>query len=41
MQVGHSVWMGENLVQRLVERVAGWGLQIDLGWVVFEKIGVG
>ena len=41
VQVGHSEWMVENLVQRPVERVAGWGLQIDLGWVVFEKIGVG
>ena len=41
VQVGHSVWIVENLVQRLVERVAGRGLQIDLGWVVFEKIGVG
>ena len=41
VQVGHSVWMVENLVQQLVERVAGWGLQINLGWVVFEKFGVG
>ena len=41
VQVVHLVWMVENLVQQLVERVAGWGLQIDLGWVVFEKIGVG
>ena len=41
VQVGHSVWMVENLVQQSVERLAGRGLQIDLGWVVFEKIGVG
>ena len=41
VQVVHSVWIVENLVQRPVERVAGWGLQIDLGWVVVEKIGVG
>ena len=41
VQVVHLVWMVENSVQRPVERVAGWGLQIDLGWVVFEKVGVG
>ena len=41
VQVGHSGWMVENLAQRPVEKVAGWGLQIDLGWVVFEKVGVG
>ena len=41
VQVVHSVWIVENLVQRPVERVAGRGLQIDLGWVVLETIGVG
>ena len=44
VQVVHSVWMVENLVQRPVWRVpwvAGGGLQIDLGWVVVGKIGLG
>ena len=41
VQVDHSVWMVENLVQRPVERVAGYGLQINLGCVVVEKVGVG
>ena len=44
VQVVHSVWMVENLVQRPVQqvlRVAGGGLQIDLGWVVVGKIGLG
>ena len=44
MQVGHSGWRVENLVQLLVVTVpwvAGGGLQIDLGWVVVGKIGVG
>ena len=44
VQVVHSVWMVENLVQQLVWLglwVAGGGLQIDLGWVVVGKIGVG
>ena len=44
MQVVHSVWKLENLVQLLVATVpwvAGGGLQIDLGWVVMGKIGVG
>ena len=41
VQVVHSVWMVENLVQRPVVRVAGQGLQFDLGWVVVEKVGMG
>ena len=43
VQVVHSVWMVENLVQRPVWQVpwvAGGGLQIDLGWVVMGKIGL-
>ena len=43
VQVVHSVWMVENLVQLLVVTVpwvAGGGLQIDLGWVVMGKIGL-
>ena len=44
VQVVHSVWMVENLVQRL-EMVFSWvvggGLQIDLGWVVVGKNGLG
>ena len=43
MQVVHSVWMFENLVQRpvlMVMWVAGGGLQIDLGLVVVGKIGL-
>ena len=39
--VVHSVWIDENLIQLPVVRVVGWGLQIDLGWVVLEKVGVG
>ena len=42
VQVVHSVWNVENLVQPPVERwVVGGGLQIDLGWVVVGKIGLG
>ena len=44
VQVVHLVWKVENLVQRpvvTVPWVAGCGLQIDLGWVVMGKIGVG
>ena len=44
VQVVHSVWNVENLVQQpgvTVPWVAGGGLQIDLGWVVVGKIGVG
>ena len=44
VQVVHSVWKVENLVQLPVVTVlwvAGGGLQIDLGWVVMGKIGVG
>ena len=42
VQVVHSVWKVENLVQLLVEQwVAGGGLQIDLGWVVMGKFGLG
>ena len=44
VQVVHSVWNVENLVQRLVLTVmwvAGGGLQIDLGWVVVGKVGLG
>ena len=40
VQVVHSVWMVENFVQQPIERVAGRGLQINLGWVVIEKIGL-
>ena len=44
VQVVHSVWMVENLVQRpevVTPWVAGGGWQIDLGWVAMGKIGVG
>ena len=44
MQVVYSVWMIENLIQLpvvTVPLVVGSGLQIDLGWVVVGKIGVG
>ena len=44
MQVVHSVWMVENLIQLpvvTVPSVVGSVLQIDLGWVVVGKIGVG
>ena len=44
MQVVHSVWMVENLIQLLVVTVPlviGSVLQVDLGWVVMGKIGVG
>ena len=43
VQVVHSVWMVENLVQQPVRWglwVVGGGLQIDLGWVVMGKIGL-
>ena len=44
VQVVHSVWKVENLVQLpmvTVPWVADVGLHIDLGWVVVGKIGVG
>ena len=44
MQVVHSVWMVENLIQlpvATVPLVVESVLQIDLGWVVVGKIGVG
>ena len=44
VQVVHSVWKVENLIQLLVVTVplmVGSGLQIDLGWVVVGKNGVG
>ena len=44
VQVVHSVWKVENLIQLLavtVPLVVGSVLQIDLGWVVVGKIGVG
>ena len=44
VQVVHSVWMVENLIQLpvvTVPLVVGSELQIDLGWVVVGKIGVG
>ena len=41
VQVVHLVWKVENLVQGPVEGVAGDKLQIDLGWVVVGKIGLG
>ena len=44
MQVVHSVWMVENLIQLPVVTVPlaiVSELQIDLGWVVMGKIGVG
>ena len=44
VQVVHSVWNVENLVQQLVLTVtwvAGGWVQIDLGWVVVGKNGVG
>ena len=44
VQVVHLVWKVENLIQLLVVTVplvVGSGLQIDLGWVVVGKIGVG
>ena len=41
VQVDHSGCVVENLVQRPAEWVAGWVVQIDLGWVVVEKVGVG
>ena len=43
VQVVHSVWKVENLVQQPVwwgPWVAGGVLQIDLGWVVMGKIGL-
>ena len=44
VQVLHSVWMIENLIRLPVVTVplaVGSVLQIDLGWVVVGKIGVG
>ena len=44
VQVVHSVWKVENLIQlpvMTVPLVVGSVLQIDLGWVVMGKIGVG
>ena len=44
VQVVHSVWMVENLIRLPVVTVplaVGSVLQIDLGWVVVGKIGVG
>ena len=44
VQVVHSVWKVENLIQRpvvTVPLVVESVLQIDLGWVVMGKIGVG
>ena len=44
VQVVHSVWMVENLIRLPVVTVplaVGLVLQIDLGWVVVGKIGVG
>ena len=44
VQVVHSVWKVENLIQQpvmTVPLVVGSVLQIDLGWVVVGKIGVG
>ena len=44
VQVVHSVWKVENLIQLpvvTVPVVVGSVLQIDLGWVVVGKIGVG
>ena len=44
VQVVHSVWMVENLILLPVVTVplaVGSVLQIDLGWVVVGKIGVG
>ena len=42
VQVVHSVWKVENWIRLLVVPVVvGSVLQIDLGWVVVGKIGVG
>ena len=44
VRVVHSVWKVENLIQLsmvTVPLVVGSVLQIDLGWVVVGKIGVG